>query len=341
MVRLKIKGIVKILLTETVQEIAVYSGELLFRVIPVLVAALIIVETARYYLGEERLSSLLTGKSVWGARGRAAFLGALLPFCECGAFPVGVALIKAGVPVSAVLTFFLISPVISIPAFFLLGGLFGLPFAVFYAFITISGGITAALLIEKTGLAPVSVKLEASGGNSNTGKYTLGTAQACNSGCDCKPEPEIDKRGESKNGKESFLYGGLRKALSQVLSTLKSILPYLLVAVVVAGTIKTLIPPETVEGFLQKGGAAGVPLAALLGIPVYQGDCAMISIVAPIIKATGLVGPGAAFIIAGTGTSINGVILLNALFHKKFMVAYLSSIVIIAVITGYILQLIN
>ncbi len=339
-----------------VQEVAIYAGELLLTVIPILFGALFIVELARYYFGEEKLSYALAGKSLWGARLRAAVLGALLPFCECGAFPVGIALIKGGVPVSAVLIFFLISPVLSIPAFFLLGGLFGFTFAVIYALVTFGAGITAALLLEKAGLGCGVVKLdgpqlsesveaccssEISVPQSKVIASDITIATGSNSGCGCEQEKTNLGTGNTGGRRESTTVMMLQDALRQSFLTLKQILPYILAAAVVAGLLVSLIPPETMETFLARGGIWGVPLGTLLGIPVYQGDCAMISVVAPLIKATGAVGPGIAFIIAGSGTSINGIILLNALFYKKFMVGYVASVIAISLITGYILQIIG
>ncbi len=387
-----------------VEEVAIYAGNLLLTVIPILFAALFIVELARRYFGEEKLSYALAGKSAWGARLRAGVLGALLPFCECGAFPVGIALIKGGVPVSAVLAFFLISPVLSVPAFFILGGLFGFTFAAIYAVVTFMAGITAALLLEKAGVGRGAVKLddpqlsgsagaccssEMSIPQSKVIASNINMATGPNSGCESKSGSENESRSEggseggSENASENASASAsasvsvsksasgsgcgcgseqegsslsasnpagkgtsstvemLQEALRQSLLTLKQILPYILAAVVVAGLLVSLIPPESMETFLARGGIWGVPLGTLLGIPVYQGDCAMISVVAPLIKATGAVGPGIAFIIAGSGTSINGIILLNALFNRKFIVGYVVSVIAISLLTGYILQLLG
>ncbi len=321
---------------EIIAETLTYAAELLIYVVPLLLGALFLVEMGRSYFGEERLSVLLAGRSAWEARLRAALLGALLPFCECGAFPVGIALIKAGVPLAAVLTFFLISPVISIPAFILLSGLFSIYLAVAYLLVTLLLGLTAALLIEKTGLADASLKLKAgafAGEQANESRLTIGTAACCTDGCSSSPEEN------NSGGAFNTLKIVARSALVQVLHTFRKIIPYMLAAVVAAGLLVSTVPEETIKGFLDMGGLWGVPVAALLGIPVYQGDCAMISVVAPLIKATGAMGPGIAFIIAGTGTSINGIILLSALFKRKFIAAYVVSVLIISVVTGYLLQL--
>ncbi len=328
-------------------ETFLYAGELLLRILPILVAALLLVEIARKQLGEEKLVRLLAGRSTWGARMRAAALGALLPFCECGAFPIGTALIKAGVPVSAVLTFFLISPVLSIPAIFLLGGLLGLPFALGYLLITFWGGITAAFLIEKAGGGQAALKIrtdaaeqavEVENGEKKKPEEAASPASCCTSGgCSGEDgEVKIDKGDNQEKG--SAVIEFFKEPLQRALFTLKPLLPYIGGAVLAAGLLVSLVPPAIMEDFFARGGAWGVPLAALLGIPVYQGDCAMISVVAPLIRATGAGAPGAAFIIAGTGTSINGLILLNALFHRKFIAAYVLSVLTIAVVTGLVLQ---
>ena len=97
-------------------ESALYLGELALIVIPLLFASVFLAELAKLRLGEEKLRLFLAGRRPWTDRLRAVALGALLPFCECGAFPVMLGLMRAGVPPAALLAFFLVSPVVSMPA---------------------------------------------------------------------------------------------------------------------------------------------------------------------------------------------------------------------------------
>ncbi|MFO7952203.1 MAG: permease [Bacillota bacterium] len=321
-----------------IQDIALYAGQLVLRVIPLLIAAVFLAESARLWLGDEKLKYYLAGRSLWTARLRAAVLGAVLPFCECGAFPFMLGLIRAGVPTGAVLTFFLVSPVVSMPAFMILIGVFGLPLALIYLFITMASAVTAGLLLEpagrkwgmfKEGMAVSEEKQESS-------TFPMVSSFA---GCETNPAKSCcgNDNNQPKEGKRE-LAAITGPAWAHTVSLLKRIAPYLGAVIIVSSLLTNLVPRDLIKQTLEWGAPFDVLIGALVGIPVYSGDCAMIALVAPLIGATGAVGAGLAFIISGTGTSINGIIFMNSIFKGRFLVFYVMTVVCIALIVGYIVS---
>ncbi len=301
-------------------EILSCFAQLLLKLIPILIVAVFLAELARLWLGEERLKQLIVGKRPWEGRLRAAALGAILPFCECGAFPVMIGLLQAGIPLKIALTFFIISPIVSIPAFLFLLGIFGFRIAIFYILMTVTLGLIISSLLTSYGNTEALIKRKFAGNPRGCGCRgdKTGTTTCC--------------PGTGEEKQSIFL-----TAWFEGFNTIKKVLPYALGAIFVAALLKTYISPDLFERVFTMTAPFNVPAAAAAGIPIYGGDCTKITMVAPFLEITRAVGPGIAFILAGAGTSINGLIFMNSIFNRKFLALFVLSIFTSAIIVGYTL----
>lgn len=325
------------------------AGELLLRVAPMLIAAVFLAEFARIRFGEEKLKALLAGRHHLTARLRAAALGAFLPFCECGAFPVMLGLVRTGVPTGAVLTFFLVSPVVSMPAFMILIGIFGLPFALYYLLITTTAAIVGGALLETAGRGRGIFKSGlAFDHHDENNLLACGcgaglTDQGKGSPCQNQPSAQTccrsieDKRADLEENPEFAAIAG--KAWMQTVQLLRKMAPYMAAVIAASALLRNLVDPEYIAGVLKAGAPFDILLGALVGIPIYTGDCAMIALAAPLIGATGALGAGIAFIISGSGTSISGIIFMSSVFKRYFVMLYIFTVFCIALIAGYLVSL--
>lgn len=327
---------------ELVMQILTSASMLALRVVPMLVVAVFIAESARLYLGDEKLRYYLAGRSAWTGRLRALGLGAVLPFCECGAFPVMLGLVRAGVPSGTVLTFFLVSPVVSVPAFMILLGIFGLPLALFYLFATSSAALVAGLLLEPAGrhwgIFKSGVAVEAE----QKAEVSLTMARCsvtCNSGVGskcCSDAPGLLQKAGKKDLKQIA-----ESAWTQTTCLLRKIAPYIVAVIVISALLQNLVPPDFFKQVLVERAPFDVLIGALIGIPFYSGDCSMIALAAPLIGATGAVAAGIAFIIAGSGTSINGIVFMSSVFKRSFLLLYIFTVFCIALVVGYLVSLLQ
>jgi len=322
-------------IASAVQDIALYAGQLALRVIPLLIAAVFLAEAARLWFGDEKLKLYLAGRNLWIGRLRAAVLGAVLPFCECGAFPVMLGLIRAGVPRSAVLTFFLVSPVVSLPAFMILVGVFGLPLALIYLFFTMGSAFAAGFLLEPVGNKWGMFKEGIAAGEVSRGRASLQMASVVG-GCEQNPGSSCcNEEGMSSADAGNRVAAVAGPAWQHATKLLKRIAPYVVVVIIISSLLSNLVPENLIKQTLERGAPFDVLIGAVAGIPIYTGDCAMIALVAPLIGATGAVGAGLAFIISGTGTSINGIIFMNSVFKGRFLAVYVLTVICIALLVGY------
>lgn len=323
-----------------------YLGGAALKLIPLLILAVFLAELSRLKFGKEKLRRIFSGIRPWGGRLRAAALGAALPFCECGAFPVMLGLLRAGVSTGTALTFFLISPVVSVPAFLMLTGFFGPGVSLLYLAVTFLCGMGAALLLE-AGEKKQGIFKEGFRHNSDSAcnscqttaspadKETSGPCSEAAAGCCAEDTPAL----ALKEGDGLIIL--LRVSWLNSWKTVKRMLPYAFAALILASLMRTFIPAELMERALAAGAPYNVIIAALAGIPLYAGDCTMIALVVPFITTTGAVGPGIAFIIAGAGTSINGIIFMSSIFRRRFLVKYIAPVFLIALAAGYTLSVVE
>ncbi len=327
-------------------------SSLALKLIPILLIAVFVAEALRLWLGEEKLRTLLSGRRPWEGKARAALLGAIVPFCECGAFPIMVGLLKAGLPINLVLTFFIISPLVSIPAFLFLTGLFGLQIAVLYLAITVSLGFVLSALLTTYGEGKGAFK----------GDFHVGhTMDSC--GCDGEPiEEDLNNSADntaccstekSHTGNreansccetaatDSSYDTIIRPAWVSTVATVKKILPYALAAMMIAAFLQAVAPEEFFVRIFNMTAPYNIPVAAAAGIPIYGGDCTKISLIAPFIDITNAIGPGIAFIVAGAGTSINGIVFMSSIFNKRFLAIFVMGIFMSAIFAGYVLALVG
>lgn len=120
----------------------------------------------------------------------------------------------------------------------------------------------------------------------------------------------------------------------------REVVPYLLLGAGIGAFIYEFIPQDLLSNFAGKSNILSVPIAAIVGIPMYIRTETMIPIAKILIDKGVGYGTMIALIIGGAGASIPELSLLGSIFKKKMMVAFVISIFLVAIITGYIFNFI-
>lgn len=260
----------------------------------------------------------LIAKAFVGREGRmvlvAALFGALSPFCSCGVIPIIAALLAMGVPLSAVMAFWLASPLMDPTMFALTTGILGWEFAVAKAIgaagIGAAGGyVTMAL--GRTGMLVNPLR-------EGVGNGGCGASSVRN------PNPQVVWRfwnDTARRGKFAANFGSNLLFLGQWLA-----LAFALEAMMIA-----YVPAETVAGVLGGDNWYAVPLAAAVGIPAYLNGYAALPLVSGLMETGMSAGAGMAFLLAGGITSIPAAIAVWALARPPVFALYMGSAVVGAV----------
>ena len=252
----------------------------------------------------------------------AALLGGLSPFCSCGVIPLIAALLTMGVPLPAVMAFWLSSPLMDPSMFVLTLGTLGSTFAIAKTVAAIGVGLMGGFTMLALGFTPLFASpLKPGIGDGGCGASAVRSTKPIHWAF----WEEIDRRSVfSKELTRNFMFLGKWLALAFLLESL--MLAY--------------IPGEWIAQFLGGGGFAGTALAALVGIPAYLNGYAALPLMSGLVDAGMDPGAAMAFLIAGGVSSIPAAIAVFALVRLPVFGAYLLLAFIGAVISGLLFSLV-
>lgn len=236
----------------------------------------------------------------------AAIVGGFSPFCSCGVIPLIAALLVMGVPLSAVMAFWLASPVMDPSMFFLTTGVLGIEFAVgkTLAALTlgIAGGYTVHLL---AGAGAFANSLREGVGNGGCGGSKVRTVQ-----------PVVWKFWQESDRTAKFWREGLKTTLF--------LAKWLTLAFILESLMLAWIPVELVSQTLGGTGAVPIAIATLVGVPAYLNGYAALPLVSGLIDQGMAPGAGMAFLVAGGVSSLPAAIAVWALVKKEVFFLYLG-----------------
>ncbi|KYH33425.1 permease [Neomoorella mulderi] len=260
------------------------------------------------YIPPATIQRLLTGRRGQGNVLGAA-LGAITPFCSCSTIPIMVGLINAGAPFGAASSFLLASPLLNPVILSLFLAFLGWRATVAYAAITFILSVVLGAVWEKIGLASQVRRIRISGGH-------------------------VDNQ-ESRDFRSRLL-----RALIGAWHQFTGVLPYLLIGVAIGAFIYGFVPAEWVARVAGPGNPLAIPVAAVIGIPLYIRVETMIPIGMVLLQKGMSLSTLVALIIGGAGASIPEVTLLASIFKPRLVVAFVLTIFTVAVLAGYVFNII-
>jgi uncharacterized membrane protein YraQ (UPF0718 family) len=251
----------------------------------------------------------------------AALFGGLSPFCSCGVIPLIAALLTMGVPVPAIMAFWLSSPVIDPSMFVLTVGTLGIEFAIGKTIAAIGigllGGFSTHFLIS---CGRFSAPIREGIGNGGCG------------GSAARDPGQVTWAfwNESKRRK-AFI----REALTTMLFLAK----WLTLAFLLESLMITYIPSDAVATVLSPTSPWAIPIAVLVGVPAYMNGYAALPLVAGLLKIGVAPGAGMAFMVAGGVTSIPAAIAVYALVKRPLFLWYIALSLSGGLLSGLLYQM--
>ena len=264
----------------------------------------------------------------------AAVVGGLTPFCSCGVIPLVAGLLGAGVPLAPVMAFWIASPLMDPTQFFVIAGSLGIGFAVAKALAAVGMGLLGGygtMALTRTGLLATAGALRM-------------TVQP--KSCSSASQPKSCSSSLRKNANPAepiwrFWEDGERSQvfLTSAATTTWLLVRWLALAFALESVMTAWLPPAVIAQWLGAGPFA-IPLAVLIGLPVYINGLAAIPFVAGLIQL-GMSPPAAlAFMLATTATGFAVLTTLWALVKPKVFALYLAFAIVGALIAGYAFELV-
>ncbi len=315
------------------------------------------------YITPAKIQSILSSKNGKGYV-IAGVLGSITPFCSCSTIPFLKGLLKAKAGFGPMLTFLFASPLLNPIIIGLFFVTFGVQVTVFYFTIALIVSVFSGYILEKMGFekyvkdSAYATDTQASSCCSNT-KTELKALQPL------EPKPSSSCCSNEKASGKSLTELQPKMSVSQVSeevspccsssSTKKStnkwmriwyatwedfkrVLPYLMIGVTLGSLIYGFMPTEFITKVANENNPFAIPVAAIIGIPLYIRAEAVIPLSAALAaKGMGL-GAVMALIIGSAGASLTEVILLKAIFKNQMIIAFLTVILGMAISAGFIYQ---
>jgi len=265
------------------------------------------VSIIRTFLPPSKIREIIIKKSRFSGHLWAAGLGIITPFCTCSAIPLFLGFIQTGIPLGVTFSFLVASPMINEVALVMLFGMFGFKIAALYA---LSGFVIAVI----SGLIIGKLNLE----------YLL-------EGFDLSKRIQNIAFGARMSWPERFTY-----ARDYTVDILKTVWPYVFIGIGIGAWIHGYVP----ENFLARWAGAdkwyAVPLATLVGIPLYSNAAGVIPLVSALTEKGVALGTTLAFMMAVTGLSLPEFLILRRVMKVKLLLIFFGIVGVGIMFTGFL-----
>ncbi|MGB8622805.1 MAG: permease [Paracoccaceae bacterium] len=250
----------------------------------------------------------------------AALAGGLSPFCSCGVIPLIAALLAMGVPLSAVMAFWLASPVMDPSMFVLTAGVLGTGFAVAKTISAVGLGIIGGLVVHL---------LFRGGALTDPLRDGIGTG-GCGGSKIRAPGPVVWRFWN--DGGRRMQFG--REAIGTALFLTK----WLVLAFLLESLMLAFVPAERITAILGGTGIGPIALATVVGVPAYLNGYAALPLVGGLMTQGMAPGAALSFLVAGGVTSLPAAIAVWALVKPRVFSLYIFLSLVGALLCGLLYQ---
>lgn len=337
----------------------------------VLLFGVVVAVAITVYVDTEKVRKLFLRRPRFLILGSVAF-GALTPFCACGTMAVMLSFISSAFPWGAIMAFLVSSPLMSPDMFVMLAGFLGLNFALALAVSSIILGFGAGWLcnyleththfldnqLKQNGAlnrnvccdAPLINLMIKSAEVRSVRSQLVGEVRFVgrrNSSTACCIEADIQGNSCFNNGLE--VRSPLNERLLSLVTKLrvrdfvvsfidlgiKKVLPLFILFVAVAYVVKEYVPTEWIVTLFSGNHFYSIPLAAILGLPMYVSDASVVPLLQVLRDAGASEGALLAYMISGPATSLGVIGGLSLNLKRRVVVLYLLIILIGAITLGF------
>ncbi|MEW6036447.1 MAG: permease [Candidatus Micrarchaeota archaeon] len=253
-----------------------------------LAAIMFVVAIVRTFITPARIRGLLGGSREGTGNVLAALLGVPTPFCSCSAVPIFMGMMEAGVPLGVTFSFLIASPMVNEVAVALLLGLVGWQMTLLYISSGLAVAVLAGIIIGRMGLE--------------------GEVEDIASGT------KAVKAKERRTWAERLSF-----ARFETLRILRKTLPFIVLGIGLGSIIHGFVPVSFLAELAGPGQPLAVPIAVLIGIPLYSNAAGTIPIVEALMGKGMAMGTALAFMMSITALSLPEMIILRRVLKPKLI----------------------
>ena len=271
-----------------------------------------IMAITRYYFPMEKVRDMLTKRRWFGLDYLfAALLGVVTPFCSCSSIPLFIGFVDAGIPLGVTFAFLISSPLVNESSLYLFPAMFGMKVTIIYNIVGMTIAILGGMLIQKLGVE----------------KYI---------------KPELLKfksrnQVEAENGGNSLVWKKLIPYFwKDGMVITKTVFPYVILGVSIGALIHGFVPASLVAKYLSNRAWYAVPMATMLGAPLYANSVSVIPVMEALVGKGVPLGTALAFMTAIVTVSIPETMILKKVMRWQLLAWFFGITIVGIIIMGYL-----
>ncbi|MCR4328115.1 MAG: permease [Patescibacteria group bacterium] len=283
----------------------VYDTVKIYLLILVIIGVIAFIRT---FLPPHKIKELFSRQRFGMGNLSASILGAVTPFCSCSSIPVFVGLLKAEMPLGIAFSFIITSPLVNEVIFVLMGGTFGWKIATIYALFGIALGVIAGMIIGRMKLdKEILLKFDDATGEKLSLEYL-----------------------------PKSIEGKIQYSLQEGVATFKKLWLVIAIGVGIGAVIHGYVPAEFFEQYLNINSLLAVPIATLVGIPIYAGCSTLVPVVFALVGQGIPLGTALAFMMSIAGLSLPEAIMLKKVMTAKLLALFFGVVAVGIILIGYL-----
>jgi uncharacterized protein len=262
----------------------------------------------RSFFTPEKTRQILAGKKTIVGNSLAALLGVVTPFCSCSAVPLFIGFVQAGVPLGVTFSFLVSAPMVNEIALVLLFGLFGWKIAVLYLVTGLCIALFAGIIIGKLGME----------------KHVEGWVYVMRMGNSAGMDVGM-------TWSDRIEYG--RQAVRDIVL---KVWPYIVAGILVGAAIHGFVPQGLMAKIMGAHAWWSVPLAVLIGIPMYSNAAGIIPIVEALLAKGAALGTVLAFMMSVIGLSLPEMVILRKVLKPTLIGVFIGVVGVGILLVGFL-----
>ena len=288
----------------------------IIKIFILLMIVTLLMGTINSYFPIDKVRSFLTKRKWYGLDYFvASFFGTITPFCSCSSVPLFIGFVKGGIPLGITFAFLISSPLVDAVTVAIFWGMFGLKTTLIY----VVSGIILSMIAG----------------------YTLGRMKLETLLTDWVKQLLTNKQDLSEYQEESLSFIARIPAIAnEALGIVKGVSLYILIGIAIGGLMHGYIPTGFFEEYISKSNPLAVPLAVIVGVPLYSNTAGILPIMQVLVEKGIPLGTVIAFSMSVVALSIPEALLLKKIMTTKMLMIFLAVVTICIILSGYIFNLI-
>lgn len=246
----------------------------------------------------------------------ASFFGTVTPFCSCSSVPLFIGFVQGGIPLGVTLAFLISSPLVDAVTVAMFMGMFGLKTTIIYVVSGIVLSMIAGFILGKMNLENLLTPWV---------KQIIENKQ---------------KHNLEFSEDQSSLAQRFPTIFKEAMQIVKGVAVYILIGVAIGGLMHGFIPTNFFEQYISKDNPFAVPIAVLIGVPMYTNTAGILPIMQVMVQKGIPLGTAVAFSMAVVGLSFPEAMLLKKVMTTKMLALFFGVVTLCIILSGYIFNLI-